>query len=33
MKWLEQKCRKSSTFAWILTAAGIVVMVLIGFAR
>jgi hypothetical protein len=29
MKWLENKCRESNTFAWIITVIGIGLMFLI----
>lgn len=31
MKWLENKCRESNTFAWGLTIVGIALMVIIAF--
>ena len=31
MKWLENRCRESAAFAWGLTAAGIVLMILVAF--
>ena len=29
MRWLEDKCRESNSFAWTVTVAGIILMVVI----